>query len=158
MNSSNADEEYPDVFGIEFKPKAYAIENLSAEFFPVVPNDCWPISTTGDLIAFGLPSGLQDFQISEDEAGSTLSDVNFRTVVVSGRHHQATHASWVHEAEMIRTKKFPSDGMSGGPVFHIGRDAQGLFIGLAGMIMRGSATSERFYFIDTGFLHQFGET
>ena len=84
--------------------------------------------------------------------------MNFLTVVVSGRHCQASQASWVHEAKMIRTEKFPADGMSGGPVFHIGRDAQGLFIGLAGTIMRGSATSETFHFIDTGFLRQFGDT
>jgi hypothetical protein len=157
-NVSNADEEFIDVFGIEFKPEAYTIENLGSEFFPVCHEDCWPTSTTGDLIAFGLPSALQNFNPREDEAGSSLGEVNFLTVVVSGRHRHASNARWVHEAEMIRTEKFPADGMSGGPVFHIGRDAQGLFIGLAGMIMRGSPTTESFYFIDTGFLRQFGET
>jgi hypothetical protein len=153
---SNDGEEFLDVFGWEIKPEAYAIPNLGSEFFPVIAGDCWPMNTTNDLIAFGVPSELQKYNPPEAKDGSPL-DIEFLTVVVSGRHRRTSgNVRWFHEAEMIRTKEFPMDGMSGGPVFHIGRDTRGLFIGIAGMIMRGGA--ERFHFIDMNFLLQLGNT
>lgn len=151
--ASNDGEEFLDVFGMEIEPESYTIQNLSSEFFPVIVGDCWPTNTTGSLIAFGVPSELQNYSPAEDDVGSG-SAIEFLTVVVSGRHRQASHARWVHEAQMIRTEEFPVDGLSGGPVFHLGRDAHGHFIGLAGMIMRGGPKS--FYFVDTGFLLRYG--
>lgn len=147
-------EEFLDVFGMEIDPKAYEIPNLESEFFPVTDNDCWPKRTTGDLFAYGVPFELQNYLLREEDGG--LKELNFRTVLVSARHNQRSNASWVQRAEFIRTGRFSPNGMSGGPVFHIGRDDKDAFVGLAGMIMRGGDT--HFHFIESGFLQQFGNT
>jgi hypothetical protein len=154
-HASNEGEEFLDVVGWEVNPEKYEMPNPAAEFFPVVAEDCWPNNTGGGLIAYGVPSGLQAYEPADDQPGSKPT-IAFRTVVVSGRHMRASHAASFHEAKMIRTGQFPVDGMSGGPVFHIGRDARGPFIGLAGMIMR--AGEDRFHFIETTFLRQLGST
>jgi hypothetical protein len=153
-SAGNDGEEFLDVFGMEIQPKAYELPNLESEFFPVNNDDCWPSRTTGNLLAYGVPFDLQGYLLREDDGG--LRELNFRTVLVSARHNHPSNASWVHKAEFIRTGRFSPNGMSGGPVFHIGRDAGGSFIGLAGMIMRGGDT--HFHFIDWGFLRQFANT
>jgi len=105
---------------------------------------------------FGLPSGRQVVQL--DQETGALASVEFSTIVTGGRHVRSSCAQWVHEGEMERTKIFPTDGMSGAPVFHLGKDTSCFFIGLAGMVMRGSSTSDRFHFIDSEFLLQFRNT
>jgi hypothetical protein len=55
---------------------------------------------------------------------------------------------------MDRKAIFQTDGMSGGSVFYIGRAAGSFFIGFAGMIIRGSETSEIIHFVDANFLAQ----
>ncbi|WP_020173983.1 hypothetical protein [Methyloferula stellata] len=155
-DTSNEDEEFTDVCGIEFQPNRYTIENLDSEFFEIVPDDCWPSNSLGYFIVFGMPSCLQRVEISEID--SKMAGINFRTLVVGARYLRKSHARWVHQAEMLRKDTFEADGMSGGAVFHIGRDTCGYFVGLAGIVMRGSASSANFHFIDMGFLHQFWET
>jgi len=155
LDASMDNEEFSDVCAIEFKPDKYTIENLKSEFFQVVRDECWSSNSLGNLIVYGYPAAFQDLRISEVETESELTEINFKAVVVSGRHVRASHARWVHAAEMLRTNSFPADGMSGGPVFHLGRDASGFFVGLAGMVQRGSPASDNFHFIDMGFLRKF---
>jgi hypothetical protein len=150
---TNTGEEYPDVFCMEIQPQSYTLDGLEGEFFPVRPEECWPNKTTGAFIAFGLPFEIQNYLPPRDSPDSRLA-IDFKTVYVAGRHVRAIGARFVHELSMIRSKGFRVDGMSGGPVFHIGRDADGRFVGMAGMIMRGGNNS--LYFIDMGFLSQFG--
>lgn len=150
----NVGEELLDVFAMEIEPRAYEIPNLELEFFPIIGVDCWPNGTTGDLFAYGVPSKLQGYKLGGVD-GDTLKEINFITALVSGRHLNPSNARGVHRAEFIRSERFDVDGMSGGPVFHIGRDRAGLFIGFAGMIMRGGDT--QFHFINSLVLRKFEE-
>jgi hypothetical protein len=140
---------------MEIDPDLYEIPNLEREFFPLVRGDCWPNGTTGDLFAYGVPSKLQRYVLG-GENQDALEQINFITALVSGRYLGPSHATGLHRAEFVRSEQFDVDGMSGGPVFHIGRDRAGLFIGLAGMMMRGGST--QFHFMDSSMLLQFGQT
>jgi hypothetical protein len=157
-DTRNDDEEFTDVCAIEFEPDKYKIENLRCEFFPVLPDECWPSNSLDHLIVFGSPTDLKDWRFSEGETQFKLIEMNVTTVVVMGRHYGDSHARFVREAKMQRNNSFRADGMSGGPVFHLGRDASGFFVGLAGMIQRGGATSDNFRFIAPSFLRKFAET
>jgi hypothetical protein len=83
--------------------------------------------------------------------------MNSNAVIIMGRHLGGSNARYVQKAEMTRNNSFPADGMSGGPVFHLGKDVSGFFVGLAGMIQRGSNISDNFRFIDMDFLRRFAE-
>ncbi|MDR3448321.1 MAG: hypothetical protein P4M15_00970 [Alphaproteobacteria bacterium] len=158
IDESNSGEEFIDACAIEYDLAKYSMTNLHSEFFNVIENDCWPSNTTGHLILFGSPSKIQNFKIFQSDVEAKLEEIKFATVVVAGSHVGRSHARWIQSAEMRRKANFDTDGMSGGPVFHLGRDRRGYFVGLAGMIMRASPSSNRFHFIDTSFLKQFGES
>lgn len=85
LDGSNLDEEFIDVCGIEYVPDRFQIPNLSSEFFDVIPDDCWPSNSLGHLIAFGLPSNLQKFELDPSEGETRLSHIKFSTVVVGGK-------------------------------------------------------------------------
>jgi hypothetical protein len=68
--------------------------------------------------------------------------MNSRTVIVSAEYDRESHSPLTHRIRMTRTRQFGSDGLSGGSVFHLGRNEEGFFLGLAGFVMRGSQTSE----------------
>jgi hypothetical protein len=56
---------------------------------------------------------------------------------------------------MMRTGDYSSDGLSGGPVFHLGQDAQGFYCGFASVILRGSESSDMIHFLDVRLMLQF---
>jgi hypothetical protein len=56
---------------------------------------------------------------------------------------------------MHRKGDYASDGLSGGPVFHLGQDAQGFYCGFAGVVLRGSDTSNLIQFLDVRVMLQF---
>jgi len=157
-DESNKDEEFSDVCAFEYNLAKYSMMNMHSEFFSVVENDCWPSNTLGHFILFGLPANIQNLKVSCSDLDTKLEEINFSTVVVTGNHVGRSHARWVQAGEMRRKASFDADGMSGGPVFHLGRDSRGYFVGLAGMIMRGSSSSNRFHFVDSDFLRQFAES
>jgi hypothetical protein len=66
-----------------------------------------------------------------------------------------SRAASVHSIEMMRTGEYGSDGLSGGPVFHLGQDAQGFYCGFAGVILRGSDSSNTIHFLDVRLMLQF---
>ena len=49
-------------------------------------------------------------------------------------------------------KPMDADGMSGGPVFHIGGGPGSYFAGFAGMLLRGGRASAYLHFMSAGFL------
>lgn len=132
-----------DLAALEYVPSDYGISNLSAEFFEVEPDEVWPSRTTGNLIVAGIPTGLVDLRYGDD-AGLKASIVQF-----SATYEAASQSPFLHR---IRTKEpldFDADGVSGGPVFHIGADADGYFAGWAGMIIRGGQNgSSNLHFVE----------
>ena len=50
-----------------------------------------------------------------------------------GKHVQESNAYAFHEGRFELVGLLESNGISGGPVFHLGRDQRGLFVGFAGV-------------------------
>ena len=70
---------------------------------------------------------------------------------VRGEYAGVTIAPYLHRIRMDRNQTFDADGMSGGPVFYLGCSRRRFSIGFAGMIMRGSATSDFLHFVPAEF-------
>jgi hypothetical protein len=75
--------------------------------------------------------------------------------VTSAKYRSASRAASVHSIELHRKGDYGSDGLSGGPVFHLGQDAQGFYCGFAGVVLRGSNTSNLIHFLDVRVMLQF---
>jgi hypothetical protein len=73
-------------------------------------------------------------------------------IEINGEYTGVTTAPYLHRIKMDRKQTFDMEGMSGGPVFYLGRRDRNFFVGFAGMIMRGSATSDYVHFIPAEFL------
>jgi hypothetical protein len=93
---------------------------------------------------------------------TSLRDVDYestsiavRQIVVGAKYCSASQAASVHSIEMQRAGNYGSDGLSGGPVFHLGQDAQGFFCGFAGVILRSGESSNIIHFLDVRLMLQF---
>ncbi len=146
---THLDEEFADAIAMQVDPATLEIPNLEADFFKVLERDCWPNSSENIFMVLGLPA-LQQVLDQDHEDGRLLA-IQFKTAFAMAEYENKSHARRVHRAKMKRPLEFSADGMSGGPVFHLGCDADGFFIGLAGMIVRGGAT-DHFYFIEAAHL------
>jgi hypothetical protein len=56
---------------------------------------------------------------------------------------------------MQRSGDYTSDGLSGATVYHVGEDARGFYCGFAGLVIRGSETSDILHFIDPRAMYPF---
>jgi hypothetical protein len=139
--AANRDEDYLDVCAMKFVPENYNAANLEQGFLSVSEADCWNGSKDAHFLLFGYPTNLRNVDYDEPH-------IQVQQVVTSAVFRNGTSSEGVFRLEMTRTKNFSSDGLSGGPVFHLGEDSRGFFVGFAGIIMRGSDTSE--------FLHMLG--
>ena len=105
------------------------------------------------FIIYGYPTSLREFEFAEPTYA--LSHIKVLQTVIAARYLRPSQALGVHALEMQRTGSHSSDGLSGGPVFQLGQDAQGFFCGFAGLVIRGSDKSEILHFIDGKLLMQF---
>jgi hypothetical protein len=144
-DDSNKEEDYVDLCAMEFIPEKYSSPNLDTVFFSVKEDECWQGNTDAKFIVFGFPT---ESRIVEYEK----PHVHVSQVVTSARYDGKTSSQGLHRLEMTRTTSFSSDGLSGGPVYHLAKDSKGFFVGLAGTIMRGSATSDYLHFLDARVL------
>jgi hypothetical protein len=147
-SASSSDEEYLDIRAMKFDPANYSVANLELTFFDLYDVDCWKQELEANFYLFGYPTSLRDVDYDKPH-------INVRQVVTSARYVGRSNAEGVHRIEMHRTKGFSSDGLSGGPVFHIASDASGFFIGFAGMILRGSDKSDILYVMEASQLLKF---
>lgn len=147
----NLDEEVHDVCAITFNPKDYDVQNLSAEFFAIKREHVWNGETNVPFFVFGYPTHLRNVEYESP------AHIAVKKTVTSARYVRPTNASGVHVIEMTRTSAFATDGLSGGPVFYLGRDQDGFFIGLAGMVLRGGETSDFLHFFEARYLLSFLE-
>lgn len=149
-DEQNNDEEYPDLCAMIYDAEKYGEPNLEFSFFEFIERDCWRGDRTSQFYLYGYPSSLRNVDYDTPH-------IAVKQIVVSAKYSGQSFAAGLHRIEMARTAKFSSDGLSGGPVFHVGRDQRGFYMGLAGIIMRGSDTSNYIHFMDARFLSRFLE-
>jgi hypothetical protein len=152
LTPDNNDTDWIDVRAMEFVTRNYSIENLSHQFFLVERRkNVWPENFDKTFIVYGYPSERQDvdYEIPHVTAHSTQVIATYEGTCSSPHLHRLT---------MNRKEAFDADGMSGGAVFYLGQRRFGeYFIGLAGMVMRGSKTSDTLYFVDADFMVMMAE-
>jgi hypothetical protein len=152
IEEHNKDSDYIDIRALEYRPEDYSIANLSSEFFDVRDDNILPVNKTDHFLAYGYPSELQDAYADDDSPS-----INARVVYVNGVYDGASKSPYVHRMKMRRKRTFNADGMSGGPVFYLGRNDKGFFIGIAGVTIRGSTTSEWLHFVEARALLNFAQ-
>jgi hypothetical protein len=145
VTEENSDSDWIDVRAFEYKIENYEIQNLATEFFPAADKRIWPAESRGNFFVFGYPSERQDIDYEKPH-------IQAHVVEVGGTYDGPSHSPYVHRLKMDRKEKFDADGMSGGPVFYIGGKAGTYFAGLAGIVIRGSRTSDILHFIEASFL------
>lgn len=149
VDENNADTDFIDVRAFEFRPGNYGIPNLSRDFFEISEENHWSRSRAEMFLVLGYPSQLQN-------ADYETPEIKSRAVFVSTRYDGASHSPFVHRLRMERERlRFDADGMSGGPVFYIGRRDREFFVGFAGMTIRGGANTDILHFVSADFLLTF---
>jgi hypothetical protein len=144
-DNSNDGEDFTDLCAMEFQPENYGIPNLDASFFSLNEGDCWRGNADAQFFLYGFPTTLRNVDYE-------VPHVHVCQVTTSGRYIRSTKARALHCIEMTRTARFSADGLSGGAVYHLAKDSNGYFVGLAGTIMRGGEASNYIHFLDVRFL------
>jgi hypothetical protein len=144
----NDGEEFLDVCSMRFEPERYSEPSLERGFFPIIEADCWDRSSDAHLFVYGYPS---DFY----EVDYAALHIDVKQIVTSATVVGSSNAQGVMQLRMTRTTPFPADGLSGGPVFHLSRDRAGFYVGLAGIVLRGSETSDYLHMLDVRYLRRF---
>jgi hypothetical protein len=107
----------------------------------------WRGDPAATFMLFGYPTNFR--KVDYD-----WPSIAVRQIVTSAKYRSASRAASVHSIEMMRTGDYSSDGLSGGPVFHLGQD-QGFYCGFAGVILRGSESLDMIHFLDVRLMLQF---
>jgi len=71
-------------------------------------------------------------------------------LAVGGRYDGKSSSAELHRLKL--DGPISADGMSGGPVFHLGREGDQFFAGWAGMVVRGGNQSEYLHFVAASFI------
>lgn len=145
VTTDNSDTDWIDVRALEYVVENYKTPNLSREFFAVERDGVWPLNSTGRFLLFGYPTERQEVDYEQPR-------IRAHVVEVGATYDGPSNSPHVHRVKMDRKVTFHADGMSGGPVFYLGRSSGAFFVGFAGIIIRGGATSEIIHFIDASFL------
>lgn len=142
-DSSSIDEDFNDLQAMEFAPENYQSPNLESAFFPIQESDAWNGNSDTQFYLFGYPTEYRsvDYEIPH---------VHLKQVVTTGNYIGASHARHVHRIKITGKTPFSQDGLSGGPIYHIARDRNSYFVGLAGIMIRGG--NQHVYFIDVRFI------
>ena len=146
----NKDEEILDVSAMRYEPKNYSKPNLESRFFPIIESDLWKGNADANFFCYGYP--FEHVKMKIDKEDGKLQAIDVRKVFTSAKYAGKSAAQNTHRIEMTRLTEWDSNGMSGGPVFHIGQDSQGFFVGFAGIITRGSPSSDFLHIVDANFL------
>ncbi|QGM44538.1 hypothetical protein [Methylocystis heyeri] len=146
-------DELIDVRSFNFPVESYEIPSLRSEFFDIQESEIWKPGRERVFIVYGYPTEFQDIGFDEDSGENT--HVHARCMQTTGFYDGPSNAPHVHRLTMSRRGSFDADGMSGGTVFYLGVDGNGFFVGLAGMIIRGSRTSNIIHFIEVSAIKLF---
>jgi hypothetical protein len=90
-----------------------------------------------------------------DDVTGALSEIKVKMIVTGAKYGSATSAAGLHSLVMERKGAYSADGLSGGAVFHLGEDARGFYCGFAGIVLRGSDTSDILHFMDSRLISRF---
>ena len=142
-DESSADEEFKDLQAMEFVPENYNSPNLEAAFFPLREGDVWKGNPDANFYLFGYPTELRSVDYEQPH-------VHVHQVVTTGQYNGASHAQYLHSLKITGKRSFTQDGLSGGPVYHVAKDNDGFYIGLAGIMVRGG--NHHVHFIDIRFV------
>jgi hypothetical protein len=145
---SSADEEFFDLCGMHYVPENYGDVNVERGFFDLIAADAWSGDPDSTFMLFGYPTSLR--RVDYDSPSIAV-----RQIVTSAKYQSASNAASVHTIEMGRTGNYSSDELSRAPVFHLGQDAQGFYCGFAGIVLRGSESSNSIHFLDVRVMLQF---
>ena len=150
----NLGEEFGDLCAMHFRPEDYRQTNVARAFFDISEADNWHGDRESAFLVYGYPTSLRNLEYAEPTYA--LSQVKVTQIVTTGKYVKPSNAIGVHAIEMQRrTGNYSSDGLIGGPVFQLGEDAQGFYCGFAGVILRGSDTSNFLHFLEARVLMQF---
>jgi hypothetical protein len=149
-DDKNKDEDFRDLCAMIYDTENYGEPNLEFSFFGLTEKECWKGDTAAQFYLFGYPTSLRNVDYE-------IPHISVKQVVVSAVYSGRSHSLGLHRIEMTRTAEFSSDGLSGGPVFHISKDQKGFYAGLAGIVIRGSDTSNFLHFIDARLVFSFLE-
>jgi len=149
-----ADEEIVDVCAMHFRPTDYGEPQLEKGFFDMKGADVWNGETQTTFLVYGYPATLR--QLGIDEISGALDDIKVKMTATAAEYSHKSSATGVHAVTLKRTDTpLSSDGLSGGAVFHLSEDARGLFCGFAGIVMRGSDSSNTMHFMDAQLIRHF---
>ncbi len=146
-------EEFGDLGAMHFKPEDYPSLNLDRSFFELLEGDLWRGEQESTFMIYGYPTSLRDLELAEPIYA--LSHITVELIVTAARYVRASHALGVHVVELQGEGDYSRDGLSGGPIFCLCQDALGFFCGFAGIILRGSDTSNLMHFLDARAVMQF---
>jgi hypothetical protein len=148
-----AGEEMLDLCAMHFDPSNYGETGLERGFFDIKGADVWNGGPQTTFLVFGYPTSLRNLIV--DDVSGALEEIKVKMTAISASYLAKSNAQGVHAIELVRSGNYSSDGLSGGTVFHLGEDAKGLFCGFAGVVIRGSETSDVIHFMDERLIQQF---
>jgi hypothetical protein len=105
---------------MHYIPENCGDTNVKRGFFELMEADAWRGDPAATFMLFGYPINFR--KVDYDSPSIAV-----RQMVTSAKYRSASRAASVHSIEMMRTGDYSSDGLSGGPVFHLGQD-QGILL------------------------------
>jgi hypothetical protein len=147
-------EEILDVCAMHFDPTNYDGLHLARGFFDIKGGDVWNGESETTFLVYGYPTSWRELGV--DDVTGTLNDIKVKMTATAAKY-AASSASGVHALALERTGSYSSDGLSGGAVFHLGEDARGFYCGFAGIVLRGSDTSNIIHLDPQLIRHFFGD-
>ena len=146
-------EEILDLTAMRFDPAKYGPSPVNLGFFDIRGSDVWNGDPQTTFLVFGYPTSLRSVEI--DDVSGALSGLKVKMIATAASYIQASQASGLHAIRLLRSGDYTSDGLSGGTVYHVGEDAHGFYCGFAGLVIRGSETSDILHFIDPRAIYPF---
>jgi hypothetical protein len=148
-----AGEEVSDVCAMQFRPPDYGEPQLERGFFDLKTADVWSGEPQTTFLVYGYPSEF--CRLGVDDVSGALNDIKVKMTATAGHYSHASSAAGVHAITLERSGLYSSDGLSGGAVYHVAEDARGFYCGFAGIVLRGSNTSNIVHFMDARLIRQF---
>jgi hypothetical protein len=134
-------------------PAKYGPSRVELGFFDIKGADVWSGDPQTTFLVFGYPTSLRSVEI--DDVSGALAGLKVKMIATSATYDQTFRATGVHAIKLQRSGDYSSDGLSGGTVYHVGEDAQGIYCGFAGLVIRGGETSDILHFIDARAIYAF---
>ncbi|GBR21868.1 hypothetical protein [Komagataeibacter nataicola] len=136
----------------------------STQFYPLLEDRLWPAGAIDDfMFVCGFPeyvdkqygpSPTLDYPEWDDKI-SDITEANFCTsnVLMSALKITNQTRQGFFSAQLLVDGHICVNGLSGSPIFYIGKNKEGLFLGLAGIVVRGSCGSKVLNFAPASYVY-----